>query len=286
MIFTDDERRALHALAAEYPLEELLSRSRLLEDRLHEAAFVFGKLEGCSYSKSGVSALLKYGWTEGGRSLTDALRLTDLFAALRFVFECSPKQEVCSRAFIMELVARANAHRPDAGVLSSITGTLLFSDQGSPSDSLWHDEELHRLTAELKAVHDPFERAAAAHCRLAVLFPKEECGAGIAQLMETAILLHENLTPRFPTEKDIPAYRKAVALCRETGGTRPYAEYFVRCCRHTIDCLLGRSAEQIEAVAEDERRLRAAWEKRRLRSAAAVSLLRQSANRSRTKGAS
>lgn len=67
--FTAEELSDLHKLSSEYPLEELCGRPRILEERSIDYAYVSSKIEGSTYSKAGVSTLVKYGWPKAANPL-------------------------------------------------------------------------------------------------------------------------------------------------------------------------------------------------------------------------
>lgn len=62
--------------------------------------------------------------------------------------------------------------------------------------------------------------------------------------------------------EEISNYLKAVIRYYETGDRRSYADLFIRSYRYTIDNLLNRLPEQLEDIAEDEKRLQEARAKR------------------------
>ena len=86
-----------------------------------------------------------------------------------------------------------------------------------------------------------------------------------SRLMQTAVLAHNNLTPVFMRAEEISNYLKAVIRYYKTGDRRSYADLFIRSYRYTIDNLLNRLPEQLEDIAEDEKRLQEARAKRQKR---------------------
>ena len=133
--FSEEERRTLHSLASEFALEELHNRPRVLEERSIDYAYVSSKIEGCTYSKAGVSTLLKYGWTEGGKPLADALMLLDLNATFLYIMNNAKDLDVCTKSFIKDIHAMTTSHQLKAdekGIVLTDNSNLVFcNDDGS-----------------------------------------------------------------------------------------------------------------------------------------------------------
>lgn len=127
------------------------------------------------------------------------------------------------------------------------------------------EAEFDYLISVMKDIQDPFEQAAYIHCNLAYLQYFADGNKRTSRLMQTAVLAHNNLTPVFMRAEEISNYLKAVIRYYETGDRRFYADLFIRSYRYTIDNLLNRLPEQLEDIAEDEKRLQEARAKRQKR---------------------
>ena len=266
--FSEEEKAELNALAAEYPLSELIERPRVLEERSIDYAYVSSKIEGSTYSKKGVSTLLKYGWTEGGKPLSDALMVLDINSTFIFIINNAQDQDAASKAFIKDIHANTTAHqlRPhEQGLVRKNPVSIAGSDYKPLESPLQLDAELNYLVDVLKTIADPFEQAAYVHCNLAYLQYFADGNKRTARLMQTAMLVHGGITPVFMRAEEIDNYLNAVIRYYEEGDRRSYAELFLRSYRYTIDSLLGRLPEQLQAIAEDEKRLQEAWKKRKER---------------------
>ncbi len=266
--FTDEELKKLHVLASEYPLSELFEISRILEERSIDYAYVSSKIEGNAYSKKGAAFLLEYGFTEGGKLVSDALMLLDLHAAFLYVMTNAGGKDVCSKDFVKDLHAKTTARELKdkyRGTARSVSSEVTGSSCKPLATPAQLDSEFDYLLSVLKTITDPFEQAVYAHCNLAYLRYFAAGNKRTARLMQAAVLVHHGITPVLMRSEDIAGYLSAVIGYCETGDRRQYAQLFLSTYQHTIDHLLVRSPEQLEAIAEDEKRLQEAWEKRRAR---------------------
>lgn len=266
--FSADELKTLHRLASEYPLCDLVERPKILEERSIDYAYVSSKIEGSTYSKAGVSTLLKYGWTEGGKPISDALMVLDLNATFLFIMANAQDKDICTKDFVKDIHAMTTSHqlKDDEKGLVRKNAVAITGSKYKPLESpVQLNAEFDYLISVFKTIEDPFEQAAYIHCNLAYLQYFADGNKRTSRLMQTAVLVHHNLVPIFMKADEINNYLKAVICYYETGDRRPYAELFVRSYRYTIDHLLGRSQEQLESIAEDEKRLQEAWAKRRSR---------------------
>lgn len=266
--FSEEELQALHSLTGEFALDDLRNRPRVLEERSIDYDYVSSKIEGCTYSKAGVSTLLKYGWTEGGKPLADALMVLDLNATFLYIMNNATDLDVCTKSFIKDIHAMTTSHQLKADEKGIVRKNAVFiTGSHTPLESpVQLDAEFDYLISILNEIKDPFEQAAYIHCNLAYLQYFADGNKRTARLMQTALLVHNNITPVFMRAEEIDLYLKAVIKYYETGERRPYAEFFVRSYKHTIDSLLGRLPEQLEQITEDELRLKQAWEMRKQRS--------------------
>ena len=254
-----EELEKLHHLAAEFTLGDFLQNPRAVEDRVLESVYVSSRMEGSRYSWKGASALLKYGFTEGGQPLSDALMIVNLGKATDHVMANSRDADVINRAFIQDLHARiTSAHlQPSArGSVRNQSVTIGGSRCVPPESSDQLETEFGRLIETAAKIEDPFEQALYVHCSLACLQCFADGNKRTARLMQTAVMIRRGLVPVFFRESDIPEYLQAMIAYCETGNRRPCAELFVRAYQYTIDDLLNRTEEHFARVREDEERIR------------------------------
>lgn len=77
-------------------------------------------------------------------------------------------------------------------------------------------------------IKNPFERAIYLHCNMAKLQPFIDGNKRISRLLESIVLMNENIVPVFSTEEaDINIYRKALLSFYEKGDYELYADYIL-----------------------------------------------------------
>ncbi len=263
--FTDAERGKLLKLSKEYPLQELLENPRVFEDRSVDYAYVSSKIEGNTYSKVGVSSLLKYGWTEGGKPLSDALMVCDLNRAFLHVMSNSQEIDVLTEDFVKDLHAMTTEHQLQKRFQGAVRQdkVRIGGSHYEPLESpVQLNSELKFLMETARSITDPFEQAVYVHCNLAYLQYFSDGNKRTSRLMQTAVMVHHQLVPIFIEESEIENYLRAVIGYYEHGDRRTYAELFVRAYQRTIDSLLGRTEEQLKKIQEDEERIRQARSRR------------------------
>lgn len=259
--FTEKERAKLHLLASEYSLNELMDNPRVFEDRSIDYAYVSSKIEGSTYSKVGVSSLLKYGWTEGGKPLSDALMVCDLNRAFLFVMNNAQTEDILTETFIKDLHSITTEHQLSKRFLGSVRQdkVRIGGSNYEPLESAVQlNAEFQYLVETAQSIEDPFEQAVYVHCNLSYLQYFTDGNKRTSRLMQTAVMVHHGLTPIFIEEHEIDNYLKAIIAYYEDGDRRSYAELFVRAYQRTIDNLLGRTEEQLQRIKEDEERIKQA----------------------------
>lgn len=251
-IFTVDEQHFLHGLSKEYSFKKFISDHRSFEERSIHYAFVSSKIEGNQYSKKGASLLLKYGFTENGKNMRDAMMLVNLrdsflnviLSANHNVNTVLTKQYVCS---IHSEVSDKLLNIRDRGQVRQKRVTIAGSDYIPLDSSFLLAAELIRLLTTASAIKEPFEQAVYVHCNIAYLQYFSDCNKRVARLMETAVMAANSITPIFLQEGAIQSYLISILNYYETGDYTMYKNLFLSEYEHTIKQLLGKAPEQIEA---------------------------------------
>lgn len=265
--FTPEELRSLHETASEYALRDLYECPRVFEDRAIEYAYVSARVEGCAYTKAGAGMLLKFGLTEDRKRFTDAAMHVGLHSAFMHVMNHARKSDVCTEEYVKDIhekIADMQLKADELGAARRKAVVIKGSEYKPLASPAPLAAELQRLIKSANSIEDPFEQAAYVHCNLAYLKYFADGNKRTARLMQTAVLVRHGIVPLFMSVDEIASYLQTVSSYYETGDRRPYAEFFVRSFRHTVDSLLGRAPEQLKAMAEDERRLQEARKKRRV----------------------
>lgn len=261
-IFTLQECRYLASLSKEYGFVELISDRQTFEERSINYAFVSGKIEGNRYSRKGASLLLKYGFTEAGQTLQDAMmliNLRDTFVDVTLATDVTI-ENVLSKRYVCTIHSEVSdklLEPSDRGQVRHRHVTISGSNYIPLDDPYLLDEELARLLAEALSIKNPFEQAVYIHCNLAYLQYFKDCNKRVARLMQTAVMAANKVTPVFLQEKSVQDYLKSMLTYYETGDYQEYKELFVREYEHTIKQLQGKAPEQIEAQERALEKIRA-----------------------------
>ncbi len=247
-IFTPEQLNQMKSLSEEFSLDKLLENPRLFEDRTINYAYVSSKIEGSTYSRKGVSSLIKYGRTEGGKPLSDALMIKDLQVAFETICVKAKEEDVLTEDFISQihsLVTRGNLPEKQRGMVRDFEVSVSGSSYQPLNSPQRLKTELRYMLDTARQISDPFDQAVYVHLNLAYL---QFFGDGIkstARLLQTAVMIHHGITPIFFTDEMIMDYLDAVVAYYEERNIEPYRHLFVRAYQHTIDTFLGRTSEQL-----------------------------------------
>lgn len=251
-IFTTEELNHLHSLAKDFPCRKFLGNRRNVEEFASSYAYVSAKIEGCRYSNLGAAILLKHGFTEKGRTLQDAIMLANLHRAFLKILS-SPSLHVAtvlSEAFLCETHARASnfvLREKACGHVRQCEVRIANSSYRPLSSAETLKAELQKLFSQALAIQDPFEAAVYVHCNLAYLQFFEDCNKRVARLMQSALLVANNLTPLFLQDNRIPDYWNAIVSYYETGDYSLYKKLFFEQYTQTLNWFTGRSPKQAKS---------------------------------------
>ena len=251
-IFTCEEIEYLSALSNEYRFEQFVSDHQTFEERSIDYAFVSSKIEGNQYSKKGASLLLKYGFTEYGKTMQDAMMLVNLrdtFVDITLAAD-ETLENVLSKRYLCTVHSEVSDKllaSADRGQVRHRHVTISGSDYIPLDNPYLLEDQLTRLLSVTLTMKNPFEQAVYVHCNLAYLQYFKDCNKRVARLMQTAVMAANKMTPIFLQEESVQSYLLSVLTYYETGDYRPYKDLFIREYEHTIKQLLGKAPEQIQA---------------------------------------
>ncbi len=262
-IFTDEQLLHLQRLSEACPFESFIKDHRTFEERSIDYAFVSSKIEGNQYSRKGASLLLKYGFTENGKTYEDATMLVNLRDT--FVHVTLPPEEpvdhVLTRRFVRTVHSAVSEKLVDdreRGQVRNRAVTITGADYIPLDNAMDLESEMTVLLERALQIPNPFEAAVYVHCNLAYLQYFIDGNKRVARLMQTAVLAAHKITPLFLREDSIQAYLLAVLEYYQSGSFRAYADLFCREYEHTILALLGKAPEQLEAQALAKKKMEAA----------------------------
>ncbi|WP_443744532.1 Fic family protein [Sutterella sp.] len=259
--FHKKQLEELRGLANEFPFTEFVKNSRLFEELSIEYTYVSSKIEGNQYSLKDTSTLLKYGFTSGGKLFSDAVMIKNINQT--FTTICRHAQEghpsILSKSYICglhETITHDLLPSEACGRVRKHSVTISNSEYTPATGPALLEAELDSLIDKAKSIENPFERSIYTHLNLAYLKYFGDGNKRTARLMQTAVLVGAGITPLILTQNDIAAYLYSVVHYYETGDAQPYACLFFGSYRHTIDALLGRTPEQLEAQRQIEELIR------------------------------
>lgn len=254
-IFTEREKVQLHPLTRDYSLQHLISHPRHFEDVAITYAYVASHLVGNAYTLMEAVGLIKWDTTANKKHINDALRLRNLHQV--FVTLCLGEingQATLSTATLCGLHDAVNDGLYTDAPCCLSKGLVCGRRSG---DFLEYDasldNECEALFKAASAIDDPFERAVFVHLSLANLGYFSDGNLLTARLMEAAVLAQAGMVPVLLRVEDEADYLKGISAYAETSDATSYAALFVKRYQWTIDRLLGRTNEQLEAQALAER---------------------------------
>lgn len=266
--FTEEERSDLHRYAAEFDLQELLTNPRTYEDRSIEYAYVSSLIEGSRYTHRGASMLLRMGVTEESKPLQDALMITGIHAGYEYALANARDADILTVDFLKDLHKISTekvlpaAYQGTVRTSACLIANCSYVPLNNPTQM---NEELKYMFSVARTIEDPFECACYVHCNLAYLQYFTDGNKRTSRLMQTAVLVNRGLTPVYMTATMVEEYLFSIVDYYELGDQRPYAELFLKAYHHTIDELLGRTPEQLEAQELATYRIEAARKRRAAR---------------------
>lgn len=262
-IFSSEEKQYLRALSKQYSLEQFVSDHQTFEERSIYYAFVSSKIEGNQYSKKGATLLLKYGFTENGKTMQDAMMLINLRDAFVDVTLSSDEkiESVLTKHYVCTIHSKVSdkiLQSHDRGQVRRNYVTISGSDYVPLDNPYLLEEQLQRLLDVALTINDPFEQAVFAHSNLAYLQYFKDCNKRTARLVQTAIMAAHKVTPIFLREGAVQGYLISLLNYYETGDFKQYKELFLTEYEHTIKQLQGVAPEQLEAQSKALKKILAA----------------------------
>lgn len=251
-IFNESELDFLSELSKEYPFHEFVSDHRTFEERSIDYAFVSSKIEGNQYSKKGASLLLKYGFTEYGKTMQDAMMLVNLrdtFVDVTLATDLDIK-DVLNKHYICSIHSEVSdklLEPADRGRVRHQHVTISGSEYIPLDNPYLLEDEMDRLLETAASISDPFDQAVYVHCNIAYLQYFKDCNKRVARLAQTAVMAANGITPIFLQESSVQDYLKSMLAYYESGDYSQFKKLFLAEYTHTIKQLQGKAPEQLEA---------------------------------------
>lgn len=261
-IFTERQEKLANFLLENndiMPLSELYSTE--VKQVAIAWAFYSGKIEGNTYTFLETEALLKDSIT-APRRYEDAKELKNLYntfiAEMEYIKEGQNIEIIDEKllfrvhsTFMKDLVSDE-----ERGVLRKrrvgITGTN-YKPMDNPFEI---QQRFSQILYEQELIKNPFERAIYLHCNMAKLQPFIDGNKRISRLLESIVLMNENIVPVFSTEEaDIKTYREGLLKFYETGDYSFYADYILEQKLKYLQCFKEDLKEEFEKSLRNGRKL-------------------------------
>lgn len=213
------------------PLSDLYSKE--VKELAVIWSYYSGKIEGNTYSFVETETLLKDGITSAKR-FEDAKMLKNLYNTFisELYFIKNGNKEVIDKRFLMQMHSQLVDELVDdreRGIIRKRAVRIAGSDYEPLASPMAIEEELDRIIEEQTRLSNPLERAVYLHCNIAKLQPFIDGNKRTARLVESVVLMNEDIIPIFSTNNiDINDYRTGILYFYETGEYTRYADYFLQ----------------------------------------------------------
>ncbi|MFJ1491654.1 Fic family protein [Capnocytophaga canis] len=195
-------------------------------------AYYSGKIEGNTYNYVETETLLKDGITSP-RRYEDAKELKNLYNT--FISEVEYIKKGNKEVIDEKLIFRLHSSLMQDLISDEERGVLRWravSIHGSDYTPTQNRQEIQQRFSEIlylqENIKNPIEKAVFVHCNMAKLQPFIDGNKRTSRLLESIILMNENIVPVFSKEeKDINEYRKSLLSFYEKGDYSKYADYIL-----------------------------------------------------------
>lgn len=244
-MFTAEQKKA-----ASFILKNQESKlSELNSTELRELAIAWsyysGKIEGNTYTYVETEALLKDGITSPKR-YEDAKMLKNLHNTFTRVLEDIKK----GKKYELNEVTLFSLHSPlisdliddtEKGKIRSRAVRITGTNYIPPKNPTEINEKLNEVFYKVNQYKSPLERGIFVHCNLAKIQPFVDGNKRTARLIESIVLMQDNLVPVFSSKgEDILKYREAIVNFYETGKYNLYADF-----------VLSKHIERIKSISQN-----------------------------------
>lgn len=230
----DDKQEKLSEIILENnnisPLRELHSRE------IQELAIIWsyysGKIEGNTYNFVETEVLLKDGITSAKR-YRDAKMLKNLYNTFIAEVERIKRgdKEIVNKRFLMDMHSNLVSELVDErerGLIRRRALRIAATEYVLLQSETEIEEKLDKILDTQNEIVNPLEKAVYLHCNIAKLQPFTAGNRKLSRLIESIVLMNEDIIPIFSTNLyDIRNYRNIMLYFYETGDYTKYSDYFL-----------------------------------------------------------
>ncbi|MDO5616199.1 MAG: Fic family protein [Cruoricaptor ignavus] len=212
------------------PLDKLYSSE--IQDLAINWAYYSGKIEGNTYTLIETELLLKSDVTSE-KKYNDAKMLKNLYNAFISEIEHIKKgnREIINRDFILKLhsyIIDNLVSAKEQGLFRTRPVKISGTDYAPPSNSFEIENRFSEIMLQQSKIENPLERAIFLHCNIAKLQPFIDGNKRTSRLVESIVLMSENIVPVYSSKNDdIKQYLEAILHFYETGDYNLYTDYFL-----------------------------------------------------------
>lgn len=230
----DDEQERLSDIILENndiaPLSELYSRE--IQELGIGWSYYSGKIEGNTYSLIETETLIKDGITSP-KKYDDARMLKNLYNTFISEVEYIKRgnKEIINKRLLMELHSNLISELIDnreRGLIRKRVVQIIGTEYTPPQSETEIEESLDKIMEIQDEISNPLERAIYLHCNIAKIQPFVDGNKRVSRLIESIVLMNEDIVPIFSTNNfDITSYRAGLLYFYETGNYTKYSDYFL-----------------------------------------------------------
>jgi len=225
-ILSNAEKSLLQDLLEKYTCKQFQQDSSNFEDLTIDFIYTSAKIDGNTYDRIDTDNLLGLGITAGGKSYSDAVMLLNLREAFNQVVNLDGKALI-DYDFLCSLYAVIMQNLLPKSKQGIIRKSRVSTYKPLVRNLLIRGELKHLLD-KVNEFTNPFEQAIYLHCNLACLQCLKDGNKRTARLIQTAVLVKNNILPLFFSDSLIDDYQSSIVKYYETGEYKAYVDFFIK----------------------------------------------------------
>ena len=116
----------------------------------------------------------------------------------------------------------------ERGLIRKRAVQIIGTEYTPPQSETEIEESLDKIMEIQDEISNPLERAIYLHCNIAKIQPFVDGNKRVSRLIESIVLMNEDIVPIFSTNNfDITSYRAGLLYFYETGNYTKYSDYFL-----------------------------------------------------------
>lgn len=240
-ILSENEKSELFHLSEMYPLDSFLSDNRNFEEMMIDFVYTSAKIEGNTYDRLDTDNLLRLGITTGGKKYSDAVMLVNLRTGFNHIMSRNDRVSLDYLCDMHKILMKDLLPTSEQGLARNTPVRIGATDYSPPHDIATLKGEIAFIMKESEMYDNPFEKGIYLHCNIAYLQYFRDGNKRTARMMQTAVMVNENVLPLFFSDKLIEQYRKSVVTYYETGDYSLYVDFFKKNYKMAVGNFIGKN---------------------------------------------